>query len=91
MKRILMAVILLITFFNANEQRILFHGLSHHFDRTDKIGRKWNEINYGLGYEYSTYSKNRSDLYYTFGANIIKDSNSEIFPFICWFRDKTFQ
>ena len=81
MKKIFLLIILHVSLFSS-EHTIIFHGFTHHFDRTDKIGRDWNEISYGIGYEYSTYVKDSSDLYYTFGANIIKDSNSEIFPFI---------
>ena len=72
--------ILLYVSLSASEHRVLFHGLSHHFDRTDKLGRSWNEKNYGLGYEYSSYDKG-DNFYYTSSINILKDSNFEPFYF----------
>lgn len=41
----------------ANEHRAVISGFTKHFSKKDRAGYKYNEDNWGIGYEYNTYSK----------------------------------
>ena len=70
---------------NANEHRIVLHGHANHFNDTDRVGGNFNEKNYGIGYEYTSYDGIDNDWFiepvYGLSVNIIQDSYKRIFPF----------
>jgi len=47
----------------AGEVGINLFGLSYHLDRRDEQGRRFNEINYGIGANYTFYKNHRSHYY----------------------------
>ena len=70
----------------ANEHRVILHGHANHFNKEDRAGYEFNELNYGVGYEYNTYdginNGDNFEVVYSFSANIIKDSYNYVFPFL---------
>ncbi|CAA6818454.1 MAG: Lipid A palmitoyltransferase PagP [uncultured Sulfurovum sp.] len=67
-------ILLLFPFFVfANEQRILLSGITLHEHDHDRFDVAYNEVNYGLGYEYSFF-KAYNELYFATNVLLLKDS-----------------
>ena len=78
--RKLLVLPLLLTALNADYQTMLFHGHANHLEAHNENGTKFNEMNYGIGYQYAF--RNESNHFYTVSGNFITDSYSNPFPFL---------
>jgi len=84
LKKAVVIGILSLSNIHAGEHRIVIHGHASHLKPTDHYtGIGYNEHNFGIGYQYTTYEDN-SDDYFVWSAsvNIIKDSYKRDFPFV---------
>jgi len=71
----LLLFLFLISLLVANEHRLLLTGFTLHENDYSDSGEKFNEFNYGAGYEYTTF-KNYDELYFATNITILKDSFS---------------
>jgi len=76
MMKLIITILLLSSFISANEHRLLVSGFSKHEKSHDDNGKKFNEFNYGLGYEYNNF-KDYNKAYFAANLSVIKDSYDE--------------
>jgi len=60
----------------ANEHRVLVSGFTKHEHSHDKEGERYNEENWGAGYEFTAF-KEYGELYFAGNFTILKDSYSD--------------
>ena len=77
--RALVLIILFASLLEASENKLLIHLTTDHFEYESPNGYKtndstFNETNEGIGYEYSSYSKSDSKLFYNISTSILNDS-----------------
>lgn len=71
-----MLLIFLTSIVSANENRLLISGFTKHEQSTRPDGYSYNEFNYGLGYEFTTF-KEYDELYLGTNITALKDSFDE--------------
>ncbi len=71
--RYLLLMVLYLQSLYGVEHRLLLSGFTRHETRYNTYGEKFNEENWGLGYEYSTFEL-FEELYYSTNVTILKDS-----------------
>jgi len=69
----LMCLLLFIYFSYADEHRLLLTGFTKHEVSEASSGRKFNEFNYGGGYEFTTF-ENYDELYFASNVTVLRDS-----------------
>jgi len=72
MKHLVLSVLLLFSL-NANEHRLLITGFTIHEQSVGDNGVEFNAINYGLGYEFTTFNEYNS-LYFGTNFTLMQDS-----------------
>lgn len=70
--KLLLSILLLTISLLADSDSILLSGISKHTNATDKDGVRLNEKHYGIGYQYSSYTKD--SLFYTITHLAMEDS-----------------
>ena len=79
MTKLLVLPILLSSLYG-NYQTILFHGHANHLESHNEQGTKFNEMNYGIGYQYTF--REEENHFFSLGGNFIKDSYNNPMPFL---------
>lgn len=74
--KFILIMFLLSPFLFADEHRLLITGFSKHEKSHDNDGDKFNEFNYGLGYEYNNF-KDYNEAYFAGNFSVLKDSYDE--------------
>jgi len=74
--KLIVVLCVLITFLWAEEHRVLVSGFSKHEKSQDGDGEKFNEENWGVGYEYTNFKK-YGEMYFAGNISVIKDSYSD--------------
>ncbi len=75
MKQVLF-LFLLVTILNANEHRLLVSGFTKHEKSHRNNGDTYNEVNYGIGYEFTSF-REYDELYFGSNFTALKDSMDE--------------
>ncbi len=76
MKYLIILIVLYISCL-ADEHRLLITGFTKHETESSNSGQKFNECNYGGGYEYTTF-KNYDEWYFGSNITVLKDSYDEV-------------
>lgn len=71
MRYIILLLLPLLVF--ADEERILISGFTKHEHDHDRFNERYNEVNYGIGYEYSFFN-DYNEIYFVTNALLLKDS-----------------